>query len=412
MKLNSLIAMIKPTDHAKIAITTAGRIAVLIIAYLSTGTSQAQTSDDAEPGFTGAMGLQIIYDDNIYRSESNQVNDLAFILTPNLDFIGVFSKHRLDIGYSGAYASYSDNSDESFNDSKFNFDFLMDLSSKFTSTLGASYVMAHDSRGSSGTSTLQSLEPDTWDELGYYLDMTYGRRTSQAQVQVKYVGNSRQYTNNNQSLRDRGSGSVLLTAFYNSSARSSYLLEIRSKTISYTEANSTDRDSTETSYFLGSRWDFTGITTGNFRFGSLNKDLQGDVDLNGNTLEDFSGFVAEGSVEWTPKRNSKFVFGVTRKANESSEEQSSYFISNMLNLSWQRDISSILAFNTSIGYQNDEFSSGRSDDHLHVSFRGGYDITDRANMGLNYSYGSRSSTLVGSDYSSNVLVLTGTFTTK
>ncbi len=374
--------------------------------------AHAETPDTLEPGFAGTLSLHVLSDDNIYRTESNQISDLAFVLTPSLTHMSVFNKHRLDLGYTGAYAAYSDKSDENYNDSKVNADFLMDLSPKLSMNLGAKYTWSHDSRGASGASMTPGLEPDTWEELAYNLDVVYGRRTSQAQVQLKYEGIGREFTNNNQASRNRDTGTLYLTAYYNMTARSSWLLEMRSRNITYTDAPSSDRDSTEFSYMLGSRWDFTGITTGVVRLGMLSKDLQGTTDYYGNSLEDFSGFTAEGSVDWAPQPIDRFKLGLTRQARESTEVTSSYYISNMLNIAWHHDFSSLFALDAGIGAQNDEFSDGRSDELTNVTMGGGYGMTQHMRLEFNYTYGSKSSSLAGADFTSNVLMLTGTYVSK
>ena len=279
-------------------------------------------------------------------------------------------------------------------------------------------MWSHDPRGASGTGSTQGLEPDTWEEMSHYLDVVYGRRTSRAQIQARYQSTSRDFTNNNQTTRnhdtdtDTDTDTVSMTAFYNASAHFSYLLEVRSSSIAYIEAPTSDRDSTELAYFLGTRWEFSGLTVGNLRLGMLNKSMQSEFDADGNTLEDFNGFAAEGSIDWTPQHADRYRMGLSRKTRESTEVISSYYISSILSLAWQHDFTSLFALNTAINYQTDEFSDSRKDTLYNLILGGDFSITERFKLGLTYTYSSRSSSIAGIDYTSNAIIFAGTYTPK
>lgn len=373
------------------------------------GQVQAQETP-TKPGFTGAVALSLISDDNIYKVEDNTEGDTILVLAPEIAHTSVFSKHRLDLGLNAALASYSDKDDENYTDSQLFADLLLDLTKKFNLGMGTNYTMGHDARGSTGAALIQSLEPDTWEQLTLYLDGVYGRRTSQAQIEVKVDHVGKDYTNNDQEARNRDTNTMYFTFFYNLTAKSSYLLELRSAGITYTDAPDDARDSTETSILVGTRWEITDLTTGELRLGSLNKDLNGDLDTQGNVLEDFSGFTVEGNMQWTPLEADRFFMGFTRQANESSQVTASYYIATIFNLDWQHEFSPIMGMNAGLRFEDDDYSDGRNDDVTNIYVGGNYNITQRFSLAANYQYASRVSSQDFVEYTANTIMLTGTYT--
>ena len=381
---------------------------VLVCGALFYQMNNAMAQEGAKPGFTGYLGLSLLYDDNLFKTKNNTESDTALILVPELGHTSVFSKHQLNLGLEAELASYSDFSDENYNDVELFGDLLLDLTPKFNLDMGLNYMMGHDPRGDSGSrvGVILSPEPDTWDKLEYYVDGIYGRRTNKGQFEVKYQGISREYTNNNQADRDRDNNTLFLTAFYNKSAKNSYLVELRLEDISYANAINSDRDSTETSLLIGTRWEVTGQTAGEIRLGYLEK----DYDEQGTRFDDFSGFIVEALADWTPQESDLFKLGLSRGTEESAGFLSNYYIATRFNFHWAHTFSPLMEMEAGYSFENDDYDNGRDDDLLNFYLGGKYDITNRFDVGLKYEYKDRSSNLGIADYKSNTIMLTGSFT--
>ena len=379
---------------------------VLVCGALFYQMNNAIAQEEANPGFTGYLGLSLKYDDNLFKTKNNTVSDTALVLVPELGHTSVFGKHQLDLGLEAELASYSDFSDENYNDVKLFGDLLLDLTPKFNLDLGLNYMMGHDPRGDAGSRVILSSEHDTWDKLEYYFDGVSGRRSNKGQFEVKYQWISRAYTNNNQEVRDRDNSTLFLTAFYNSSATNSYLLELRLEDIAYVNAISKDRDSTETTVFVGSRWEVTNLTAGEIRLGYLEKDYEGQ----NIQFEDFSGFAMEALMDWTPQEGDLFKLGLSRGTEESAGFLSNYYIATRFNLDWAHTFSPLMEMEAGYSFENDDYDNGRNDDLLNFYLGGKYNFTKRFDVSLNYEYKDRESNLSIVDYKSNVIMLTGSYT--
>ena len=213
----------------------------------------AQINNELAPGGHGSLALSVLSDDNLTRVDSNEQSDTALLLEPSLAYLLLFGKHSAALKYQGRYASYRDFSNEDYRDHNLGVDTNLDLTERVSVNAGAGAERSHDARGASGSRTTISNEPDKWKESKIFAEMVYGRRSSSGQIALSANVAKREYTNNNLEVRDRDTNSLSATFFYNLTAKTSWLIEVRRGDIDNVSAAPINADSKESRYLLGAR---------------------------------------------------------------------------------------------------------------------------------------------------------------
>lgn len=375
-------------------------------------TTQFRNSVEQEPGFYGDLAVNATQNDNIFRAETNEVDDQIFILAPDLNYRNLFSKHSLDLAYQGAYAFYLDNDNENFDDHKLAAVLALDLTEKLDVNLEGAYRWSHDLRGASRARLLETVikpdKPDTWEESRLFVGALYGRRTNQGQFELSMEAKGLDYTNNNQQVRDRDQLNFSGTFYYNVTGKTSWLFEARLTDIDYvnTAVNplAVNLDSQEQRYFVGARWEATELTRGEIRLGYVNKDLdQADLD-------DFNGIGVEGELEWTPLATDLFVFSLTRTPRESiafgTATTASYFVTTSIDATWYHSLTPLWSLYAGAQAQEDDYSDNRKDDLLFFNLGMNYSVSERISLSGGYTYSERDSNIANADYKSNEFMIT------
>lgn len=356
--------------------------------------------DTSKPGFYPSVSVKQTSDDNIFRQPAtSETSDDITSVAPSLLLIKTFGKHQLTAEYLGDYASYDKNSAEDFTDHTVNFNLLLDLTKKFNIDLQANYKDAHEPRGSAGTVNASS-EPNEYTEKRIFTGFSYGRKTAKAQFELDLAATDTEYTNNNQSARDRDNQLVGLRAFYNIGNKTALFVEAKQNTVDYSTGT---LDSTENFYHLGLRWDASFKTTGEIKVGSFDKDF----DLA--SQKDGDGTSYEASITWAPKTYSQFTLGLSRAPQESSTADN-FYTSRLISLDWSHQFSDKLALNMNASDGLDEYSGGVREDKLSNAGLGfSYEFRRWMDIGLNYTYSKRDSTDNTADYTDNLVSLSVTF---
>ncbi|NOY73873.1 MAG: outer membrane beta-barrel protein [Gammaproteobacteria bacterium] len=372
-----------------------------------TTTQFRNSSVEQAPGFYGDLAISATQNDNIFRDETNEVDDQIFTLEPNLNYRNLFSKHSLDIGYQGAYGFYLDNDDENFDDHNVDAVLALDLTEKIDVNLEGGYRWSHDLRGASRARLETSIKPDTWEESRLFAGALYGRRTNQGQFEFSVEAKGLDYTNNQQEVRDRDQLNFSGTFYYNVTGKTSWLFEARLTDIDYVNTSinplAVNLDSQEQRYFVGARWEATELTRGEIRLGYVNKDLDQA------NLDDFNGVGVEGELEWTPLATDLFVFSLIRTPRESIAVEAataSYFVMTRIGATWYHSLTSLWSLYAGAHAQEDDYSDNRKDDLLFFNLGTNYSLSERISLSGRYTYRERDSNISNADYKTNELMIT------
>ena len=357
-----------------------------------------------KPGFYASVSANYSSDDNIFRQATAEKSDDITSIAPELLFIKTFGKHQFTAEYLGNYAKYDTSSTEDYTDHFVNLDLLLDLTRKFNINLQANYNKGHEGRGEAGVAAAAiSTDINEWDEKRLFAGFTYGRQTAKAQFELDIASTEIEYTNNNQSPRDRGNQIASLRGFYSIGNKTALFVEAKQNTVDYDQTAASDRDSTESFYHIGLRWDASYKTTGEVKVGSFDKDFD-QV-----SRKDGDGTSYEALITWQPKTYSEFILGFSRSPQESAIA-ADFYTSRLISLDWSHDFNSKLALNMYVSDGLDEYAESTREDKLtNAGFGFSYEFRRWLDVGLNYNYSKRDSTDNTADYTDNLVLLSVTF---
>jgi len=346
----------------------------------------------ALPGFYPNVELDVAYDDNARRTETNTQGSLLAILKPELQWVGVVRKHLIRVGYQGEYARFDSTPSEDYSDHFLGGDVTLDLTRKLNVNLAANYRREHEQRGNAG-SINTGLEPNRWKQWAVAAEAVYGRRIAKAQVAAKLEHRSRDYINNDQYLRDYNADLLVLTLFYNLGPKTQLLVEPRYTILDYPNSN-LDNDVRE--LLAGVTWKATAKTTGEFKIGYFSKDFDDPA------LADATGLAVDAKVVWKPKTYST-VSGLLRRdvGDSTIMGGSSSFKSLIARVDWEHELSRLTTLEAGARYQNDNYDVGREDNTYDLYVGVNYELKRWLTVGARLDHSTRDSNVAGNDYDDN-----------
>jgi len=285
------------------------------------------------------LGVEVRYDDNIFRSATGVESSWITIFSPGLSVAAKPSKHRYAFKYNGDIAWYSDSSPDDYDDHYFKAGAYLELGQRSKFDIIASYDDAHDDRGTGLTEGFIPAinipaEPDEYqfaDILGRY---SLGSGASKGRFVFEAGSNDLEYTNHRDRTRffDRSNNYGDVRFYYRVMANTSLLLDARLTDIDYQydRALQPSLDSKEYRYLFGITWDTTAKTSGTVTVGYVQKDF--DESARG----DFSDPIWEVDVRWSPRTYSHFDFRTARYPSESNGGGN--FIENTIySVTWEHE---------------------------------------------------------------------------
>lgn len=381
------------------------QMAVCILLIFGGWSSYAIAKDfrKIDPGFLGEVKTGFGYTDNVFRRDSNKESDFFFIAEPDLWWKGKLGKHFLAAQYQGEYTNYFSLDEQDSNDHTVNLDLGFNFTKKFYANLGGGFVRSHDSPQAPGITTANFRSPTRWHERKVHGTFIYGRRNLEAaEISLTIYGKQRRYSNNNQEILDRdGFGAELeydqpltqkidfLSVFkYN---RSDFQRE---------QPNEGNQDNQGYSFWAGASWDHTAKTTSRLLLGYVSQ-------ISDSSKKDnFSGIGVEANIFWRPRQNHLVAFEALRIPEESNDRGSGFFISNRAGVNWKYDYEDYIHFNSGVGFRYDDFSTqDRTEKYALANFGISYSWTQSVEIGCEYNFIYRDSSIRDRDYKLNAVGL-------
>lgn len=381
--------------------------AVLVLGLGAGGVAEAQSlntyninnSDAPEkevPGFYPALEMDLVYDDNIQRSENNKIDSMIMEIRPELQWIAALGKHRLRLGYQGYYGLFQAASSENFDDHYLGADVALDLTPKLNLGFTTDFRREHEARsvaiGPIGTS------PNRWEQWAVASEVVYGRRIAKAQVALKAVHRDREYLNNNQDFRNYQADEFTATFFYNLGPKTQLLVEPSITQFNYTTTGAT-QDNDLKRILVGVTWDATAKTTGSFKIGQHDKRFD-------NGIGDTNGLSVEAEVVWKPKTYSTVTAALSRNAYDSALGGGSQsFEAVLAKLNWVHELTRLVELDTGISYEQDDYDVGRQDDLIDAHIGLSYAVKRSLTVGVRYDFQRRDSSVAGAGFDDNRIAI-------
>ncbi len=206
--------------------------------------------------------LDLIYSNNIFKTEFNKKSDFIAVLKPSLDLKSDWDNHALNFGIGAAIGRYNDHGGEDFEEYRAQIDGKYDTSESDHLDGELSYERLHEDRGSpddAGTSG-----PTEMERIAAETSYRYQPDALLVQPQLNYV--NLDFDDNgtvNHDDRDRDEYAAKVRVGYEFFEGTMFFVEPSWKVVEYDygrDDNNYDRDSHGGSLRLGLTYDLSAVT--------------------------------------------------------------------------------------------------------------------------------------------------------
>lgn len=362
------------------------------------------------------IGVSVFNDDNVTRSETDEIDSFVTLISPGLRLIGGQDNSRLVLQYQGEIARHEAQLAEAddYEDHSFIADWsISGARSQFG--LNASYKLGHDPRGTAnrqGALSQLPLAVDEWRETGIGGQFAYGADGAKGGLEINAGYANLDYRNNEfynidgQQIpgtiaRERDWTYFDGTFLYRIQPKTQLTVGARAMDIDYDFDDSLD--SNELFYGVGVRWDATAKTTGRLEIGRTEKDF----DLEGR--EDYSGLTYSLGVDWRPRTYSQISLTAARALTET-DGSGDFVLYDQFIAGWSHDWNARLSSSVDVGFGTEEYRpSDREDDIQFFGVGGRYQVARWLQVGASYRTFERDtgdrSTLDAFDYERQLWLL-------
>jgi hypothetical protein len=376
------------------------KIALTLVATFATTQIMAQ-----EAGFYAVVDSRLSYEDNILReTDANADSDSSVVVAPELTIAGILGKQRFSAVYKGEYAKYFDFSDVNYTDHDIRLRADFDHSNRLASRFDAQYQDKHEDFGDLNDVFVNLNEFNHFTDKGLLGRLIYGRQDSFGQLVLRLGRNIRDYDNNNQEFRSYERDLASLAFYYRVAPRTRILAEMVYQDYAYDpETGFLDFDNKYKVYRAGVEWAVTNQLEGIVKVGYQDRNYY-SLD----TLRDISGLAYEASIDYTPNTYTTINLAARRESIDSSLETAGGFLRTSYGAGVKHSLTELTKLEAEFTYAKDElvFSSNRQDNRIGGKLGVTYSLLTWVEVGANFSYEERNSTLDAADYKANSINLT------
>jgi len=361
-------------------------------------------------GFTlfPQLGLQPMFNDNIFAEEDNEVSDFITIIRPRAALESNWGNHALNFEGRAAIGRYLDNDNEDYDDFRLSADGRYDITRNSYTIAGLSYLQDHIPRGSSEdvngeTPTVYTSAGATagyfqrFNRLGINFDGAFRR------LEFDNVQSPTGPIDNSDRDRDvvsiRGRVSYQLARRYEPFLGGGINYRDYDRDVDDTGVN---RDSQGYDVIVGTRFDVTGVIFGEVFVGYLSQNFDD------NAFQSIDDFQPGLELTWTPTGLTTFNALVARTVNDTIVSGASGILDTELSLRVDHELLRTLILTAQLSARNEDFQGiDRDDDVYEASFGAMYLMNRYLYLSMRYQYRQRESTGADArpDFSQNVVWL-------
>ncbi len=360
--------------------------------------------------FKGSMGLglDLIYDDNIFASHNNEKSDEITEVTPKISLKSDWGVHEVAANVQAIIGSYSDNSDENYEDYSADISGRLDVKRNSYALATAKYDRKHEDRGAPNAVSSAS-KPTEYNEvnaaigyvhsLGVYsfngfagiknLDFDNGSTISGASV--------------NNDIRDRLEASYTLQAGYE--IKPGYRAFIRGEyeNIKYNETTIQKRDSDGFLLVAGTDIDLGGKVSAELYAGIMSRDYK-----NSAIFKDISDINYGANILWNINGLTSLQGSLSRSIEETTLSSASAYINTAANIELQHEFRRNIIAKANLGYADHDYEGDGvtlNNEYLTSGAELNYLMNKRIALGIVYDIIDRSSNATNNDYTKNTVKL-------
>lgn len=242
------------------------------------------------------LSAKTVFDDNIYNLSFNEVSSFSQIINPNFAFIAQDRANVYRFNYNLNAAGFANDSNDSYNDHRFDLNAHIEPSSRLRYDAGVAYNMLHDDRGTAASSglTLGQIrgdgtsanpgigEVDKYNLATLRLSGEYGAKTARGLLVAATDFNQKRYSRDSSAAaRDNDTLNLLLGIRARLMPKTTFLVDYEFTDTAYkTDVSGGGSPDTKDNRILaGVTWENTAQTTGRLRLGQSSRQIDGAADV-------------------------------------------------------------------------------------------------------------------------------------
>ncbi|SDF77602.1 uncharacterized protein, PEP-CTERM system associated [Limimonas halophila] len=356
-----------------------------------------------------SLAVTEAYDDNIFRQNNNEEDDLITFIRPEISLNSLWSRHSLNVTLRGEQTLYADNTDENYTNFSALADGQIDIQRSSNIYVEGSFERLHEERDS--PEDVFGEEPTEYDRTRGVLGIVHELNTITLDVQgnvtdlnFKDVDARNAVGEINNDDRDRtiyeavGEVSFSTSPRYDLFVRGSYNIRDYDAAV---DDRGRDRDSEGWRAAGGVDFEISAKTFGNIFAGFQSQDFDGP------TLSTVDGLDFGAEVTWNATQLTTFSLAVERAIEETTRQNASSRVRSAVSLSADHELLRNLLVGVDGLYQKEDFEGvNRDDDRFEAGASIDYLWNRHLDASLSYRFSKRASTLDREDFTANVVMLT------
>ncbi len=353
------------------------------------------------------VGYQGEYNDNIYRENTNTVDDYINTLSfgCNLRLQATRRDNFVNLGYHGDVVSYMDNNDNDYMAHNVDFGLGFKAPMGLYLKIDDQYLKTEDPYGSANTYG-EGEVVDRWHNdaamiVGYEFADRYA-------LEIGYKNFLQRYANDINKYQDRVDNAYSVGFFYRLTGKTTVFGEFRMTDAEYDQQNDglegwnpgNSQDYALNDYFIGARFESGGKLSGTIKIGYGTKSYDNDDDRYGNKYEDSNQFISESTVNLEVTPQSVVTFHLQRSIKGSPDDVAASFVDTSLGVKLTQTIVARLKVNLGLEWVNtdyvDEYAGNPEKKHnMYKGWIGTtYNMREWLRFGAQYEYKTRNTSNV------------------
>ncbi|MCR5879514.1 outer membrane beta-barrel protein [Phenylobacterium sp. J367] len=348
--------------------------------------------------------------DNIYATDLNEVDDMIWRITPEVNLNSDWSRHALGAYARAVLARYQDNDNENTTDYALGVNGRLDLL-RFTNIRGSfdwgDLTEPRTSPDSPGTaaepvkynlSTLNLIGEHTVNRLRFMGRYQYQRFDYESPDRIG--GGIVE-----QSYRDRDINLFLGRVDYAVSPATAVFFEVTGNNRNYDlpgVGGALNRDSDGIQFLAGANFELGAVARGEVGVGYLEQEFDDPA------LEKIDGFGARAQVEWFPTQLTTVTFNGSRTVEDSATGGTGAYLSSNVGVTVDHELMRNVILTARAAYGEDEYDEiGRKDERQNAGLSATYLLNRSIGLKASWAYDRRDTVKgAGDSFKQNIFAAT------
>lgn len=346
-----------------------------------------------------SVGYEVQRNDNITLQSAGTLADTIQVLKPGLRIEGKQGANIYGMDMGATLGRYSASKADNYDNTNISANASLNPTARVRLQLRAEHLDQHDPRGSTVDPLTATPSRNRQGTLGGIFG--YGATGAQGRFEIELGGMDKHYYNNRvtTAINDQNMRYLGGTFFLRVAPKTSLLAQVKRTNIDFTDATAT-LDSSEMKYLVGVTWEGTAKTTGILKLGQIRKDFKDPG------APDSRNVSWDGQVRWSPLSYSTWDFISSKASRETSGGYGTFVLSANHAARWTHAWTNQFSTIANATYTVEDYQGvDRHDKISGVGLRGNYQMRRWLSFGADVNRSRRDSSIDGSDYKRNILML-------